>query len=65
MLFGDGAGALRELVKELGRDVSDCGGTTPLARFLELMADRGVPHISLSRKELEEDAAAAEQALQD
>jgi cytosine/adenosine deaminase-related metal-dependent hydrolase len=43
-MFRDGAGALREFVKEVGRDVSDCGGTTPLARFLEIVKD---PSVSL------------------
>ena len=43
-MFRDGAGALHEFVKEVGRDVSDCGGTTPLARFLEIVKD---PSVSL------------------
>jgi cytosine/adenosine deaminase-related metal-dependent hydrolase len=43
-MFHDGAGPLREFVKEVGRDVSDCGGTTPLARFLEIVKD---PSVSL------------------
>src|SRR5204863_2748627 len=33
-LFRDGAGPLYDFMKEIGRDMSDCGDQTPLDRFL-------------------------------
>jgi cytosine/adenosine deaminase-related metal-dependent hydrolase len=33
-MFRDGAGPLYEFMKEIGRDMSDCGDQTPLDRFL-------------------------------
>lgn len=35
-MFHDATGPLFELVKKTGRDMSDCGNTTPFARVLEL-----------------------------
>jgi cytosine/adenosine deaminase-related metal-dependent hydrolase len=34
LMFCEGRGALYEFLKSIGRDMSDCGGTTPLASFL-------------------------------
>ncbi len=34
-MFADGSGRLFDFLKSLGRDMSDCGGLTPLARFLQ------------------------------
>ena len=33
-MFRDGSGALYNFMKSIGRDVSDCGGMTPLAAFI-------------------------------
>ena len=33
-MFRDGSGALYEFLKEIGRDMRDCGGKTPLERFV-------------------------------
>src|SRR6266480_1180901 len=33
-MFRDGSGALYDFMKSIGRDVSDCGGMTPLAAFI-------------------------------
>ena len=38
-LFRDGAGPLYEFMKEIGRDMSDCGDQTPLDRFLGTVRD--------------------------
>lgn len=38
-MFGDGSGRLFDFLKSLGRDMSDCGGVTPLARFLQTAGD--------------------------
>jgi cytosine/adenosine deaminase-related metal-dependent hydrolase len=38
-LFRDGAGPLYEFMKEIGRDMSDCGDQTPLDRFLRTVRD--------------------------
>jgi cytosine/adenosine deaminase-related metal-dependent hydrolase len=35
-MFRDARGELYEFLKEIGRDMSDCGRTTPLARFSEI-----------------------------
>jgi cytosine/adenosine deaminase-related metal-dependent hydrolase len=35
-MFRDGRGELYAFLKEIGRDMSDCGRTTPLARFSEI-----------------------------
>ena len=36
-MFRDGSGALFEFLKSIGRDMADCGRTTPLARFLDIL----------------------------
>ena len=33
-MFRDGSGALYDFMKSIGRDMSDCGGMTPLAAFI-------------------------------
>jgi cytosine/adenosine deaminase-related metal-dependent hydrolase len=38
-MFRDASGPLYEFLKELGRDMSDCGGETPLRRFSEILGD--------------------------
>jgi len=38
-MFRDGAGPLYEFMKEIGRDMSDCGDQTPLDRFLGTVID--------------------------
>jgi aminodeoxyfutalosine deaminase len=35
-MFRDGSGPLYEFMKEIGRDMDDCGGTTSLSRFLSV-----------------------------
>lgn len=35
LMFRDAAGPLYDFVKEIGRDMSDCGDKTPLAHFVE------------------------------
>src|SRR6266516_5019078 len=42
-LFRDGAGPLYEFMKEIGRDMSDCGDQTPLDRFLGTVRDSSTP----------------------
>ena len=43
-MFHDGAGPLYDFMKEIGRDMSDCGGGTPLCRFVELAGRGGSPN---------------------
>lgn len=38
-MFRDGNGPLYEFLKEIGRDMSDCGNETPLHRFSEIFRD--------------------------
>jgi len=38
-MFRDGAGPLYDFMKEIGRDMSDCGNQTPLDRFLGTIRD--------------------------
>ena len=38
-MFRDGSGPLYDFMKEIGRDVSDCGDQTPLGRFLGTVRD--------------------------
>src|SRR6266446_8194312 len=38
-MFRDGAGPLYDFMKEIGRDMSDCGDQTPLDRFLGTVRD--------------------------
>ena len=35
-MFRDGSGPLYEFMKEIGRDMDDCGGTTPFSLFLKI-----------------------------
>jgi len=44
-MFQDASGPLFELVKKAGRDMSDCGGVTPLTRGLQLGARGRAPAI--------------------
>ncbi len=43
-MFRDASGPLYEFLKEIGRDMSDCGDQTPLARFLDLIGRGGSPN---------------------
>ena len=45
-MFGGASGPLYEFMKEIGRDMGDCGGTTPLSVFLKLpgVGGRVLPH---------------------
>lgn len=55
-MFRDASGPLYDFLKELGRDMSDCGGTTPLARFLATVAGGNwiVAHLNeLTRSDFE------------
>jgi cytosine/adenosine deaminase-related metal-dependent hydrolase len=52
-MFRDGAGPLCEFMKGIGRDMSDCGNRTPLARFLEF-ADSNQPWLIAHLNELTE-----------
>ena len=36
-MFREGTGALYEFMREIGRDMSDCGKETPLAHFLKVV----------------------------
>ncbi len=47
-MFRDGRGELYDFLKEIGRNMNDCGGTTPLARFLEVASGDGwiVAHLN-------------------
>ncbi|MEY2480401.1 MAG: aminodeoxyfutalosine deaminase [Verrucomicrobiota bacterium] len=38
-MFRDRNGALYEFLKSMGRDMSDCGAATPIARFAEIVRD--------------------------
>ncbi len=42
-MFHDSAGPLYEFMKEIGRDMSDCGDQTPLDRFLGTVRDSSTP----------------------
>ena len=42
----DGSGPLFEFMKEIGRDMNDCGDATPLAQFLDLLGRGGSPNRS-------------------
>ena len=42
-MFRHGSGPLYEFMKEIGRDVSDCGDQTPLGRFLGTVRDSSTP----------------------
>jgi cytosine/adenosine deaminase-related metal-dependent hydrolase len=38
-MFRDATGALYDFLKEIGRDMNDCGSATPLERFTEIVRD--------------------------
>jgi len=42
-MFRDGSGPLHEFLKEIGRDMNDCGEQTPLARLSEIVRDSSTP----------------------
>ena len=42
-MFRDRSGPLYEFMKEIGRDMSDCGDQTPLDRFLRTVRDSWTP----------------------
>jgi cytosine/adenosine deaminase-related metal-dependent hydrolase len=52
-MFHDGLGPLYEFLKEIGRDMSDCGRQTPLARFLSF-TDPAQPWLIAHLNELTE-----------
>lgn len=43
LMFRDAQGQLYQFLKEIGRDMSDCGGTTPLEQFLNVTGRGGSP----------------------
>ena len=43
-MFRDAAGALYDFLKEIGRDMSDCGGRTPLSEFVRRVGEQSSPH---------------------
>ena len=43
-MFGDARGPLYEFLKEIGRDVSDCGRSTPLGNFLSAVGRGDLPN---------------------
>jgi cytosine/adenosine deaminase-related metal-dependent hydrolase len=52
-MFRDANGPLYEFLKEIGRDMSDCGGTTPLRAFLRiLLPSRWNPSVQAGPAEL-------------
>ena len=53
-MFRDGSGSLYDFLKEIGRDMSDCGGKTPLANFLAQLGDRSPPWMVAHMNELAE-----------
>ncbi|HEY6070908.1 MAG TPA: amidohydrolase family protein [Chthoniobacterales bacterium] len=42
-MFRDASGPLYDFLKEIGRDMSDCGRGTPLHRFSEIVRDSSTP----------------------
>src|ERR1700730_563286 len=50
-MFRDGRGALYEFVKQIDRDIGDCGKRTPLAHFREIGVTR--PYLLVHMNELE------------
>jgi cytosine/adenosine deaminase-related metal-dependent hydrolase len=52
-MFRDARGPLYDFLAEIGRDMSDCGGTTPLMRFLQV-ADIKQPWLLAHLNELTE-----------
>src|SRR4030095_7006471 len=43
-MFGDASGPLYAFMKNIGRPMNDCGGKTPLERFLDLIGSGGSPN---------------------
>jgi aminodeoxyfutalosine deaminase len=43
-MFHDASGPLYDFLKNIGRAVDDCGGHTPVARFLDLIGSGGSPN---------------------
>jgi len=52
-MFREARGPLYDFLAQIGRDMSDCGGTTPLARFLQV-ADTKQPWLLAHLNELTE-----------
>ena len=52
-MFCDAKGSLYDFLAQIGRDMSDCGGTTPLTRFLQV-ADTKQPWLLAHLNELSE-----------
>jgi cytosine/adenosine deaminase-related metal-dependent hydrolase len=53
-MFHDASGALYEFVKEIGRNMSDCGGKTPLVKFVGRLGETSPPWIVAHLNELSE-----------
>jgi cytosine/adenosine deaminase-related metal-dependent hydrolase len=53
-MFQNAAGPLYEFLKDLGRDMSDCGGNTPLRQFVGSLGDAFLPWILVHLNELAE-----------
>jgi aminodeoxyfutalosine deaminase len=43
-MFRDASGPLYEFLKEIGRDMGDCGGETPLEQFVGRLGDASLPN---------------------
>jgi aminodeoxyfutalosine deaminase len=43
-MFRDASGSLYDFLKEIGRDMSECGRQSPVARFLEMLGRGGSPN---------------------
>jgi cytosine/adenosine deaminase-related metal-dependent hydrolase len=43
-MFRDASGPLYEFLKEIGRDMGDCGGETPLEQFVGCLGDASLPN---------------------
>lgn len=53
-MFRNAAGPLYEFLKDLGRDMSDCGGNTPLKQFVGCLGEPSLPWILVHLNELAE-----------
>ena len=51
-MFRDGRGPLYEFVREIGRDMSDCGKRTPVGRFLNWVIEGNRPYLLVHMNEL-------------
>ena len=51
-MFRDGRGPLYEFLKEIGRDMSDCGKHTPFGRFLNRAIEGNHPYLLVHMNEL-------------